>query len=224
VKARATVSAPVKTILALIAMLASAGQGATALAGEPPAPASPEAIVAYHDSGEWSADTTRAANRAARVVRRRADDFARPAMVLDVDDTSLSSYECLKAVDFDRSAVDCADGGDLPAVPQTLELYRFARERGVTVFFITGRREEARSVTRSNLREAGYTGRLRLRLRPDDQPRRLRDGWKARTRRAIQRRGFRIIVNVGDQHSDLDGGRALRRVKLPNPMYVIATA
>jgi acid phosphatase len=214
----------VKTILALIATLVSAGQGATALAGEPPAPASPEAIVAYHDSGEWAADTTRAANRAKRVVRRRADEVARPAMVLDIDDTSLSSYECLEAVGFDRSAADCAGGGDMPAVPQTLELYRFARERGVTVFFITGRRTRLGDVTGANLHEAGYAGRLRLRLRPDHQPRRLRDGWKARTRRALQRRGYRIVVNVGDQRSDLDGGRALRAIKLPNPMYVIATA
>ena len=62
------------------------------------------------------------------------------------------------------------------------------------------------------------------RLRPDDQPASRRDGWKARTRRAIERRGYRIVVNVGDQRSDLDGGHALRRFKLPNPMYVIETA
>jgi predicted secreted acid phosphatase len=213
----------VKTILALIAML-SAGQGATALAGEPPAPASPTAIVAYHDSGEWDADITRAVRRAKRILRRHADDFDRPAVVFDVDDTSLSNYECLKAVDFDRTGAGCGADGDLPAIPQTLDLYRWARGRGVTVLFVTGRSDELRAVTRSNLRSEGYSGRLRLRMRPEDQPRRLRDGWKARTRRAIQRRGHRIVVNLGDQLSDLDGGSALRRIKLPNPMYVIEKA
>ena len=62
-------------------------------------------------------------------------------------------------------------------------------------------------------------------MRPDEQSRRWRDGWKARVRRAIvERRGFRILANVGDQWSDLDEGYAARRFKLPNPMYVIPTA
>ena len=33
--------------------------------------------------------------------------------------------------------------------------------------------------------------------------------------------GFTILVNVGDQDSDLAGGHAVRPFKLPNPMYYI---
>jgi hypothetical protein len=33
-----------------------------------------------------------------------------------------------------------------------------------------------------------------------------------------------VIVNVGDQWSDLRGGYALRGFKLPNPMYTIPIA
>jgi acid phosphatase len=190
-------------------------------AGEPPAPATPAEIVAYHDSGEWSADTSRAVTKARRFLARHLDD-AHPAIVLDVDDTSLSNYECLKAVDFDRSAADC--GAALPAIPQTLKLYRYARRHHVTVFFVTGRRTKARASTLTNLRRAGYTGTLRLKMRPNQERAGTHDGWKARTRAAIGRRGYRIVANVGDQRSDLDGGRALRAFKLPNPMYVIRTA
>jgi hypothetical protein len=120
-----------------------------------------------------------------------------------------------------RGAADCSD---LPAIPQTLSLYRYARRHGVTVFFITGRRERAREDTVDNLKAEGYKRWKGLRMRPDDQPLRRKDGWKARMRRNIQRRGYRIVVNVGDQRSDLDAGHALRRFKLPNPMYVIQTA
>jgi predicted secreted acid phosphatase len=193
---------------------------AAAHSDEPKAPAPPDEIVAYHDSGEWDADTSRQVRRARRFLSRHLDD-RRPAIVLDIDDTSLSNYECLKQVDFDRAAADCAD---LPAIPQTLRLYRYARRHGVTVFFITGRRERGREDTMDNLKAEGYTRWRGLRMRPDDQPLSRKDGWKARTRRAIERRGYRIVVNVGDQRSDLDGGRALRRFKLPNPMYVIETA
>jgi acid phosphatase len=214
--------AGVKAVLAVLLFLVGAG---AALADEPPAPAAPEAITAYRDSGAWHADTTDVVRRARRYIGRHVGDSSRrPAIVLDVDDTSLSNYRCLEAVGFDRSAADCGDQ-TLPAIAQTRSLFRWARKRDVTVFFITGRREEARARTAANLRAAGYRGGWTLKLRPDEQPRRWRDGWKARVRRAIvQRRDFRILANVGDQHSDLDGGWAERRFKLPNPMYVIPTA
>ena len=206
--------------IAIAALIALAAAGA-ARADEPKAPAPPDEIVAYRDSGEWKADTVRQVRRARAVLRRHLDD-RRPAIVLDIDDTSLSNYGCLKAVGFDRAAADCA--ADLPAIPQTLRLYRYARRHHVAVFFVTGRRARARDDTVDNLRAEGYTRWKGLRMRPDDQPASRRDGWKARTRRAIERRGYRIVVNVGDQRSDLDGGHALRRFKLPNPMYVIETA
>ncbi len=213
----------VKALLVMLAALVAGG--GVALADEPPAPAAPEAIVEYRESGEWSADTTRVIRRAKRYVRRHLDDTtSRAAIVLDIDDTSLSNYACLNATDFDRSAADCGDQ-TLPAIPQTRSLFRWAREQDIAVFFVTGRREAARQRTAANLRAAGYRGGWTLKMRPDEQSRRWRDGWKARVRRAIlERRGFRILANVGDQWSDLDEGYAARRFKLPNPMYVIPTA
>ncbi|HVL96483.1 MAG TPA: HAD family acid phosphatase [Solirubrobacteraceae bacterium] len=196
--------------------------GAATDTREPRAPAPPERIVAYHESGAWERDITAIVERARRFLAARTT--RRAAIVLDIDDTSLSSYACLEAVGFDRERARCAESGGLPAIPQTRELYRFARARGVTVFFITGRREQLRAATLANLRAAGYRGRLRVIMRPDRQPAAHKDGWKARERRALSRRGHRIVVNLGDQHSDLDGGYALRTFKLPNPMYVIPEA
>ena len=204
-------------IATVIALCAAA---TVAHADEPKAPASPDEIIAYHDSGEWKADTTRQVRRARRFLSRHLGD-RRPAIVLDIDDTSLSNYECLKDAGFDRAAADC---GRLPAIPQILSLYRYAGRHHVTVFFVTGRRERARESTIDNLEAEGYPRWKGLRLRPDEQPLSHKDGWKVRVRRAIERRGYRIVVNVGDQRSDLDGGHALRSFKLPNPMYVIPTA
>jgi predicted secreted acid phosphatase len=213
----------VKTIFAMIAFLLSGGEPAFAAVGPPAAPASPEEIVAYHDSGEWDADMARVIRRARRHLSAHLPD-GRPAIVLDIDDTSLSSYECLKALGFDRSKSDCASGGDMPAIPQTRRLYRYARRHHVTVFFITGRRAKIRRTTIDNLHREGYGGRLHVRLRPNRERPGAHDGWKARKRRAIVDSGYRIIANVGDQRSDLDGGAALRTFKLANPMYVIPKA
>ena len=215
------------------AALGAALAGALALAPavpavEPRQPATPEQIVEYRESGEWDADLAAVTQSAREYLDEHKDDRPpRPAaMVLDVDDTSLSSYDCLKRVDFDRSAAgeSCAAGADMPAIPQTLELFRHARSQRVAVFFITGRRERQRRATVANLRAEGYRGTWTLMMRPNRQRRSQRAGWKARTRRSLTRRGYRIVVNVGDQRSDLSGGYALKGFKLPNPMYTIPVA
>ena len=40
-------------------------------------------------------------------------------------------------------------------------------------------------------------------------------------RKKLVDQGYTIIVNIGDQMSDLDGGFAERTFKLPNPFYFI---
>jgi hypothetical protein len=204
------------------AALAAAGLlgGPSARADEPAAPASPEAIVAYHDSGEWARDTAGQIRRARSFVAAHRDD-ARPALVLDIDDTALSGYDCLHAANFDRSALTrCAHDATLPAIAPTRALYRYARRHHVTVFFVTGRREEMRGASQKNLRAQGFRGKLRITMRPDGQRVGTNASYKAKARRAIEARGYRIVANVGDQRSDLRGGHALRAFKLPNPMYL----
>jgi predicted secreted acid phosphatase len=194
--------------------------GAAVIAAQPPAPAAPAAIVAYHDSGQWDRDTTRASNRGRRALLAVAG-APRPAVVLDIDDTALSSYDCLHRADFDRSALTaCARRGRMPAIPQIRSLYRFARGNGFTVFFVTGRREAMRSATRHNLRRRGYHGSLRITMRRDGARRGSNAQYKARARRAIEARGYAVVLNVGDQRSDLASGPSGTRVKLPNPMYL----
>ena len=101
-----------------------------------------------------------------------------------------------------------------------LALAELARQRGVAVFFLTGRPERMRAATEANLRAAGYawTGLI---LRPDDLTTRSAAEFKAPERKKIEEQGYTIIVNVGDQASDLDGGFAEKTYKLPNPFYLI---
>ncbi len=207
--------------------LGAAGLAGGAAATEPRQPASSETIVEYRESGEWDRDIDAAIEDATAALEAElapGERPAKPAIVLDVDDTSLSSYACLKRADFDRAlgGEACVQSGEMPAIPQTLAFFRRAREEGVSVFFVTGRRARQRAVTTANLRSEGYRGSWTLLLRPNQQKRKA--GWKARTRRSIVRRGYTILVNVGDQRSDLSGGSAEHTVKLPNPMYTIPVA
>ena len=80
--------------------------------------------------------------------------------MLDIDDTSLSLYECAKARDFE-DAVAVRGPVDLPAIRQVRSLYRWARKQKVAVFFITGRPEPLRDLTVTGLKAAGYTRQAR---------------------------------------------------------------
>jgi predicted secreted acid phosphatase len=143
-----------------------------------------------------------------RALERRRP--ARPAVVLDVDDTSLSLYACLRKRDFDPAAVrGCEVAGGLPALRQPRSFFGLPLRRHVAVFFITGRREPLRESTVENLRRAGYRGRWKLVMRPADD-----------SNASLVRRGYRILANLGDQRSDVRGGYARHAYRLPNPMYV----
>jgi predicted secreted acid phosphatase len=188
---------------------------------------SAEQIREYRESGDWGRAIAKQVKKAKAYIKRRVqgDNAPRkPALVLDIDETSLDNYPC-----FDReggipydSAINagCIVAYDAPAIRPVLSLFKRARELKVAVFFITGRPEPLRAGSLKNLRSAGYTGKYELILRPGDDDRDSVIPYKSGARRQIQKRGFRILANVGDQQSDLKGGFSERTYKLPNPIYV----
>jgi predicted secreted acid phosphatase len=152
---------------------------------------------------------------------RREPLSGRPAIVLDIDETSLSNYTDLSARNFDVSALAVsAVASHGVAIQPTLQLYRYALAHGVALVFVTGRPSAIDSITASNLRHAGYDrGWTALHEKPVNAG---TERFKSSTRAAIERRGYDIIANVGDQQSDLDGGNADRDFKLPDPFYFIS--
>lgn len=215
----------------LLALLAAAALAAVGVAtAKPPTPPQPRAVVvSYYDSGQWTRDVVAQTKKARKLLLRglkHVPKGRKPAIVLDIDDTSLTQYPCRKPGDlpFDDAAAgaSCVASGRLPAIAETRAIYRLAQRRGVRVFMITGRPTPSRDATVSNLREAGYTGRYKLILRPvSDLSAPSVVPYKSGQRRRIVRAGYDIILNVGDQLSDLKGGFADHRIKLPNPMYLI---
>ena len=92
----------------------------------------------------------------------------------------------------------------------------------MTVFFITGRGEAHRAATEQNLKSQGYTNYAGLALRSPAQSKEATIEYKSNARKTIADAGYRIILNVGDQFSDLKGSPAAElSVKLPNPFYYI---
>lgn len=187
-------------------------------------------LIEYHDSGQYYQDISTRVKEARDYLQfrltqnRRAKNPKKLAMVLDIDETSLSNYPSMTELNFGGSlkhikelemkAID-------PPIPYTRSLYQFARANGVVVFFITGRQDYERAATEANLRRAGFNEWTDLYLKPNEYKQKSIIAYKSAMRQKIQAQGYDIVVNMGDQESDLKGGFADMGFKLPNPYYLI---
>lgn len=186
-----------------------------------------EKLVAWHDSGAYAACFSESARSAATVLRgeiARREPEDRLAVVLDIDETALSNWGYLSKVGFDVQADTfrewTARHND-PALAPTLALFNEARAAGIPVFFISGRKENLRALTIRQLRAAGYDGWTGLYLEPMAYSSPSVAPFKSGVRRQLTQQGWKLVLNMGDQWSDLDGGFADHTVKLPNPFYFI---
>lgn len=185
----------------------------------------------YHDSGRYEREIQTVVNRASHYVARRVQHNlhqTKPqklAMVLDIDETSLSNYNRMIHKDFsgDRDSIHrhILAAHD-PAILPVLNLYQTAVKQGVHVFFVTGRQiSECGQATQRNLRKAGFHDWSGLYCRPESDSHQSVSQFKTSVRKHLTGQGYKIIVNIGDQQSDLRGGYAEKGFKLPNPFYYL---
>lgn len=185
-----------------------------------------EAIHAYHDSGRFEADAARVASEAqAYMARRLAQGVQRPALVLDVDDTALSTFDFARSRGFwyQKDAYEAHEAkASLPAIGPVRDLANWAARQGVAVFFVTGRPQALCPATLLNLERQGFERIDAVICRPprnEGEPRVPASVWKPAARAAIAAQGHAILATMGDQESDLTGGQAERGFLLPNHVY-----
>jgi predicted secreted acid phosphatase len=187
-------------------------------------------LILYHDSGNYEYDVSSVINKARDYLEKRIAENEvnnakkKLAVVLDVDDTAITLYSFLKKNDFGDTQnmfLAAFKKVDLPAIPETLSLYNFAKQKGLAVFFITGRKEYFRTTTVQELKNAGYKDWNGLYLRSNIDFLKPAAVYKTAIRKKITERGYDIVLSVGDQYSDLVGGYADYLVKLPNPFYFL---
>ena len=190
-------------------------------------------IERYIASGQYERDFARVAASAQAYLEHRGPEATRPAIVLDIDETSLSNWPAYRVNGWGRIVNgDCnlESGpcglrawqalGRSDALKPTLALAMKAKELGVAVFFISARPPELQDATERNLREQGYQWDEVILLPPNQRFASASD-FKAPARKRIADRGYTILLTMGDQESDLRGGYAERTFKLPNPVYFI---
>lgn len=185
-------------------------------------------VIRYHDSGEYNQDIAKVIARAKKQLnqelKQKPADIKHDAIILDIDETALSNYNSMVNLSFGgtlQEIIADEDKGKDPAIKPTLALYQYAKSHGFAVFFITGRQEPERSTTIDNLKKAGYDQWDGLILRPFEYKTATAATYKPAMRKQITSQGYHIIMNIGDQESDLRGGYADKTYKLPNPFYFI---
>ena len=240
----------VAALLATLLMAGVAGADCPAAPAVhvPPPPAAPlnidivkRLLRDYHDK-DYAADMAAVFAAAQGYVERRAGEVKSPAVVLDIDETSLSNWPNLSADDFGFIGNGRCD--DLPngpcgfdawilqakaeALAPALKFFNAAKSKGVAIVFITGRRDRQRQATLWNLDQAGYQGWEKLITRPDRDDFKTARAYKSKARNDFFANGrFTLIANIGDQQSDIEqepgvaGGKAECVFKLPNPFYFI---
>jgi HAD superfamily, subfamily IIIB (Acid phosphatase) len=191
----------------------------------------------HHHASEnsaWGRETAGVIAGAQRYLAERLDQGVRqPAVVLDVDDTSEVTFGWVADNQFDvASNEEAIDTDQFPAVGPTLGLAKWAAAHHVGVFFLTGRPEHQRAATLTDLvTDDGYPQPVALFMRTEPgmaPPSYLScgttcttDQYKSQTRAHIEQLGYDVVLNVGDQFSDLSMGHEDRAVKLPDPMYFL---
>ncbi|MCW7940784.1 hydrolase [Streptomyces hygroscopicus] len=157
------------------------------------------------DYATWQSDVKAVIDQAVPYVRQRTANDAgqKLAIVFDIDNTTLETY------------FHPWYQLPTPAVQPSLALAKYAKSRGVSVFFVTARPGIIEDVTEWNLKAVGYpVDGLYVRDLPDlfDQV----SAYKTGKRAEIEARGYTIVANVGNNDSDLVGGHAERTFKLPD--------
>jgi predicted secreted acid phosphatase len=188
-------------------------------------------INTYVTTGEYGKDVVRVAAdankyltwRIPRGIPKYNKTAQKLAVVFDIDETTLSNVRHIQANDYGYlpKVWDAwVAQGQATAIYPVQAVYNTAVNAGVDVFFITGRTPEGAAATERNLRQVGYETWARIIYKPADFAEPTR-GFKIDARRKLAAEGYLIILNIGDQNSDLVGGYAERFFKLPNPFYIV---
>ncbi|MDP8234756.1 MAG: HAD family acid phosphatase [Candidatus Erginobacter occultus] len=172
-------------------------------------------------------------NSALEELEEITADLRRPwAVVLDVDDTLLSSAEYRIALKRRRTIFyrprwrDWCRRGDDPAVPGGAGFTRKARELGGKVVLITNRQEELRAPTEKNLQLRNIEYDALLMSGPDTS----KTIWREKVEKgtAVPDLGpLKIVMLIGDKVTDFPHGSDAKQFArkwgqkyfiIPNPM------
>jgi len=189
-------------------------------------------IKYYIESGQYEQDIQKVVDKAKNYIYNRTKDLPNQekqklAVVFDIDETALSNLEYEYKYDFGynyETWIEWVKEAKAKPIKPTLELYKYIKSLNIKTFFITGRTQLNENLNEDptiiNLKKAGYFLWEKVYFKPSNLKISTIE-YKTNCRKDIESKGYKIILNIGDQYSDLEGGHSEAVFKLPNPMYYI---
>lgn len=180
----------------------------------------------FEDTTRYLRDVRMVVENAKKYVESNFDPTKNKVAILDIDETSLLNYKYFLKYDFGYSPDtwdEWVDAAEAKANEPVLELYKYLKQKGIKVYFVTGRHESKNikdpDPTVKNLIEVGYTNFDGIFFKPRT-PKMKTAEFKSSIRKKLTEQGYFIFINVGDQYSDFEGNYPGKTFKLPNPAYM----
>ncbi|WP_431971806.1 HAD family acid phosphatase [Nocardia sp. bgisy134] len=153
---------------------------------------------------QWITEVQTVAAQAKDYLAGRLPGATRPAIVLDIDNTSLETQY--------------NPGPITPAIAPILQLVRWAKSQGAAIIFVTGRPALMNLYTQTNLTAVDYPvdGLYGSPLTTLSAGSVGLEEYKTNARIDIEGDGYTIVANIGNSPSDLAGGHAEKTFKLPD--------
>ncbi|MAH60740.1 MAG: hypothetical protein CMF42_00340 [Legionellales bacterium] len=156
------------------------------------------------------------------LMNTRRDDSLKPAVVIDIDETILSNYQYI----LDHDSLDDLNHfcswqslGLCKPIEPVVDFYHWLINHNFNVFFVTARNYDLKVATYENLAKIGVTNWTGIYFR-DEKKWPSTKLYKASQRREIFSNGYQILLNIGDQPTDFEGGFAEHHLQIPNPFYL----
>jgi predicted secreted acid phosphatase len=183
-------------------------------------------VISFYESDAHSNQVREILEQAKKVIDSQVS-LQDCAVVLDIDETSLNHYKSLKDVGFPQEENhniwnELIAKTNAEPIKPTLDFYQYCINKGIKVFFISARFATYLNATKQALQNAGYVDFEDVFVFPRDisiYSSKDFKNFKAERRAYIESLGYKVLISIGDQSSDLTGGYTLNTFQLPNYLY-----
>jgi predicted secreted acid phosphatase len=179
-------------------------------------------VKKYIESGRYEKDIRSLTQKAKAIVNYEILTNPRPkTVIIDIDETLLSNLTYIKEQenlnDVDQLCAWQSQGLCQPIQPM-VDLYLWLLQKPVEVVFITARALDLEKATLNNFNQCQLPLSKTIFRDPLKWP--VPKKFKTEQRRLISEAGSDIILNIGDQPTDFEGGYWKQALKVPNPFYI----
>lgn len=179
-------------------------------------------IKEYVKKGQYDKDLNSIVRKAKKFINYELlTNQKNKAVIIDIDETILSNLPYISQ-QIHLNDVEKLNRWQMTskcdAIKPIVDLYQWLLIQDVRIYFITARPLELKSATIENFKNLEIPYSPMVFRDPKEWP--VPKDFKIAMRKEIVNNDYDIILNIGDQPTDFEGGYWKRALKVPNPFYI----